>query len=174
MYGSINAVIMNIQISQIVAMTRHRVIGYQNKMPWHLPAELHYFKTITLNKTIIMGRKTFASIAHPLPHRHNIVLSKQHALTIPGCEVYADLETALKQATLHDHEEIMIIGGASLFIQTLPLAQRLYLTVIDANLPGDTFFPEFDVSKWHIISKKSHPADDKNLYAFQTEIWERG
>lgn len=164
---------MKKQISLIVAMSHDRVIGLHNKMPWHLPGELAYFKHTTLGKTVVMGRKTFDSIGHALPHRRNIIISKQMSLIIPGCEVYSNLDVALENATHTNDEEIMIIGGASLFTQTLPIAKRLYLTLIDAKLPGDTFFPEWNKAEWQIITNTYHQADQKNSYSFYTQVLER-
>lgn len=164
---------MSSQISLIVAMCHDRVIGYQNKMPWHLPAELAYFKRLTMGKTIIMGRKTFDSIGHALPGRRNIVISHQTNLWIPNCEVYHDLETMLTGEISQTNEELMVIGGATLFKQTLPFATTLYLTLIDAKLPGDAFFPEWDSEQWETISIEYHQPDPKNHYAFQTQLLKR-
>jgi len=157
-------------ISIIAAMTKHRVIGNKGKLPWHLPAELAYFKKMTLGKPVLMGRRTYESIGHPLPHRRTLVLTQQKLL-IPGCEVYASL--AEVWSSVSEPEELMVIGGAILFQQTLPLAQRLYLTIIDCDLPGDAYFPDWNPAEWREVHSQFHPADSNNRYAFRTILLER-
>ena len=158
------------QISLVAAMAHHRVIGYAGTMPWHLPQELAYFKRITTGKPIVMGRKTYESIGKALPHRRNIIISQQNNLYAPNCEVYASLESALNQ--LQQCEEVMIIGGESLFMQTIAYAQRLYLTLIDAEVQGDTYFPEWDKTAWTVLEQHDYPVGTKNNYAYQTIILE--
>lgn len=135
-------------------------------MPWHLPAELAYFKKITLGKTILMGRRTFESIGRALPHRRNLVISHQVDLHVRGCEIFPSLETALTAIPLD--EELMVIGGAMLYQQTLPMAQRMYLTMIDCDPPGDTYFPEWNLTEWRESNCLFHPANDDNPFAFRT------
>jgi dihydrofolate reductase len=159
------------KISLVAAMSRHRVIGFGGKMPWHLPAELAYFKKITLAKPVLMGRRTFESIGRALPQRRNLVLSGQRDLQLPGCEMYSALEAAL--AAVSNDEELMVIGGAELFRQTLPLAQRLYLTFIDYEFPGDAYFPEWDQTQWREIASAHHPTDAKNPLTFRTVLLEK-
>ena len=155
-------------ISLIAAMTRNRVIGYQNRMPWHLPADLQHFKAITLGKPIIMGRKTFESIGKPLPNRQNIVLTRSienlNGYSMGEACLAPTLDQAL--ALAEPQTEIMIIGGSELFQQALPLASRMYLTLIDVELEGDTFFPEWNPAEWHEIEREDHEPDDKNLYQY--------
>lgn len=151
-------------ISLIAAMTKNRVIGSQGQMPWHLPAELAYFKKITLGKPILMGRKTYDSIGRPLPNRRNFVLSRQPDLVIPGCEIVRSLENVL--ATIDPSEELMIIGGSSLFEQTIDLADRMYLTFIECELSGDSYFPDWNSLEWKEVSSEFHPQDHRNQYAF--------
>lgn len=161
-------------IALIAAMTQNFVIGHHNKMPWHLPAELAYFKNQTRHKPVVMGRKTFESIGRALPQRPNIVISRQTDLSLPGCTIFNNLPAALSDLSAKtDTKEIMIIGGAHLFEQTLPIAQRLYLTLIDVNLPGDTFFPMVDKTLWTVVTQCYHPADQYNQYGFLTQILER-
>lgn len=158
------------KISLIVAMTKNHVIGRDNKMPWHLPKDLAWFKRNTLNKPVIMGRKTFLSIGRPLPNRTNIVLSRspfEHA----GTQWADSLTTALKQVA--DAKEVMIIGGGELFKQTLPQADRIYLTEIQAELEGDTFFPEIDMHRWQILEEELTEPDEKNAYACRFMVLER-
>jgi dihydrofolate reductase len=133
-------------VSLIVAMGRNRVIGADNKMPWHLSADLRRFKQITLGKPIVMGRRTHESIGRPLPGRKNIVLTSDRYYAAPGCTVVHGLEEALEAA---DADEVMIIGGSSLYREFLPRAERIHLTLIHREFAGDTFFPEFDSREWH-------------------------
>lgn len=151
-------------ISLVAAMAHDRVIGFNESMPWHLPAELAYFKKITLGKPVLMGRRTFLSIGKALPGRRNLVLTRQKDLQLPGCEVYTSLEEVLKASS--KLPELMIIGGAQLFEQTLAIADRLYLSFIDFNFPGDTFFPAWKESEWQEIERIDHPSDNLNPYNF--------
>lgn len=133
----------SLPVSLIVAATRNQVIGRDNQMPWHLPADLRYFKQRTLGKPIIMGRKTWESLGRPLPGRLNIVITRQVDAELEGAEVFADLEAALQRgqawAAQQGVDEVMVIGGGQLYQQALALAQRVYLTRIDLELEGDTF-----------------------------------
>ena len=133
-------------ISMIAAMANNRVIGLDNKMPWHLPAELQLFKRATLGKPIVMGRNTFESIGRPLPGRLNIVLSRQAEYQPAGVTVVATLDDAIVAAG--DVEELMIIGGATIYKQCLAAADRLYLTHIDLTTTGDTWFPDYEQYSW--------------------------
>lgn len=135
-------------ISLIVAHDRNRVIGYENKMPWHLPGDLQYFKEMTMAKPIIMGRKTFESIGRPLPGRRNIVITRNTAYSADGIEVVGSLDEALQLAG--DVPEIMIIGGAQIFEQAMPIADKLYITLINHAFTGDTYFPSYD--QWQQIA----------------------
>lgn len=129
-------------ISLIVAHDKNHVIGLNNEMPWHLPGDLAYFKKTTMGKPIIMGRNTFESIGRPLPGRRNIVITRNTAYTAEGIEVVHSVEDALE--LVKDQEEIMVIGGQQIFTEVLPLADRLYITKIDFEFEGDTFFPAYD------------------------------
>lgn len=152
-------------ISLIAAMAKNRVIGKDNQMPWHLPADLKHFKTITMNKPIIMGRKTFESIGRPLPGRQNIVISRQMNYQAEGCDMANSIEAAIK---LVSHEkEIMIIGGGFLYSQALSIANKLYLTFIDLNVDGDTQFPEYEQLALTEIKREAFQADDKNPYSYE-------
>lgn len=152
-------------ISLIAAMAKNRVIGKDNKMPWHLPADLKHFKNITLSKPIVMGRKTFESIGSPLPGRENIIISRNKDYAIDGCIVVHSIEDAL--ILLADYEEIMIIGGGFLYSQTIEQANKLYLTFIDLDIDGDTQFPEFENLNLIEINRVKHLKDDKNPYNYQ-------
>lgn len=148
-------------LSLIVAMTQNRVIGKDNQMPWHLPADLAWFRQNTTGKPVIMGRKTFESIGRPLPKRTNIVLSRQ-PFEHDGVIWKDSLESAVD--FVHDSEEIMLIGGGQLFNEYLSKADRLYLTEIQTELDGDTFFPSINWDEWHIEFEQYRPADEQNPY----------
>lgn len=155
-------------IALIAAIDRRRAIGYQNKLLYWLPNDMKRFKALTTEHTIVMGRRTFESLPKgALPNRRNIVLSTSPGLELPGAEVFRSLEEAL--AACRADEQVYIIGGASLYRQALPLADRLCLTEIEAEAPqADAFFPEIDTSVWQEKSRESHPADEKHPcpYAF--------
>ncbi|TCJ94658.1 dihydrofolate reductase [Volucribacter psittacicida] len=157
-------------LSMIVAMTQNRVIGKDNQMPWHLPADLAWFKQHTLGKPVIMGRKTFESIGRALPKRPNIILSRS-AFHHQDIQVVQDMETAL--ALSKDYPEAMLIGGGQLFEQYIDKVDRLYLTIIQTELAGDTFFPELDWTQWHIQSELYRPADEQNAYDLRFFVLER-
>jgi dihydrofolate reductase len=145
---------MKMPVALIAAMTEQGVIGYQNKLPWHFPEELKYFKKVTLGKSIIMGRKTFVSLgSRPLPGRKNIILTQDKNFFANDCLVAHSVEEAIKIAG--DSGEIMIIGGAQIYQQFLPLATRLYITIIHQDYPGDTYFPTVDWKEWKTISEES-------------------
>ncbi|MEB8433141.1 type 3 dihydrofolate reductase [Cocleimonas sp. KMM 6892] len=152
------------KLSMIVAMAHNRVIGLDNKMPWHLPADLQWFKKTTLGSPIIMGRKTYDSIGRPLPGRLNIILSRNTELEIEGCTVVNTLSDALDAAKGAD--EVFITGGAHLYEKFLQDADCLYLTMIDADLEGDTFFPDYTQYAWKEIDRIDNPADEKNPYPY--------
>ena len=148
-------------LSLIVAMTKNRVIGKDNQMPWHLPADLALFRQNTTGKPVIMGRKTFESIGRPLPKRTNIVLSRQ-PFEHDGVIWKDSLESAVD--FVRDSEEIMLIGGGQLFNEYLSKADRLYLTEIQTELDGDTFFPSINWDEWLIEFEQYRPADEQNPY----------
>ena len=157
------------KIAMIAAMAANRVIGKDNKMPWHLPEELGYFKRVTMGKPVIMGRKTFESIGRPLPGRKNIVLSSNPGFRADGVTLVTTLEEAL--AAAGECDEVMIIGGARLYQQMLPKAERLYLTQIEVTVDGDAFFPEYQDFGWHESASELHVSS--NGTRFSTHILER-
>ena len=162
------------KISMIAAMAHDRVIGKDNQMPWHLPADLAHFKRVTLGKPVLMGRKTFESIGRPLPGRRNLVISRNPDYRIDGVEVVESLEAALALlASGEAVEELMVIGGGHLYAQLLPRADRLYLTQIDLAAPGDTRFPAFDDGEWSCLESEAYLADEKNPHPYRFEIWQR-
>ncbi|GGP79579.1 type 3 dihydrofolate reductase [Shewanella ulleungensis] len=156
------------RIAMIAAMANNRVIGKDNKMPWHLPEDLRHFKAMTLSKPVIMGRKTFESIGRPLPGRHNIVISRNPLLTIDGVTCVTDFDAALNVAG--DCEEVVVIGGGQLYEQLLPQADVLYLTMIDLDVEGDTHFPAWDDGSWHIENSETATNDKGLQYSFNTLV----
>lgn len=156
-------------ISLIAAMAAGRVIGNDNVMPWHLPADLAWFKKNTINKPVIMGRKTYESIGRPLPGRKNIILTRNR-----GSDERVTWVNSIDDALLaaQGAEEAMIIGGGNIYRQFLPLAQRLYLTHIEAQLQGDTHFPAYENGDWRTIFTETHEPDEKNSYHYRFIILE--
>ncbi|NND65705.1 MAG: type 3 dihydrofolate reductase [Gammaproteobacteria bacterium] len=159
------------KISIIVAMTDKRVIGRDNDLPWRLPNDLKRFKNITWGKPIVMGRKTFESIGKALPGRRNIVLSRSVSRSDEDVEWFASLAEAWQ--ALADEPEIMIIGGAQLFSDTLPVAERIYLTEVQSDIDGDVLFPEFDRSQWQAVESEQCQADDRHACDYRFVTLER-
>lgn len=159
-------------IALIVAMDRQRLIGRAGDLPWRLPDDLKHFKALTLNKIVLMGRKTWDSLGRPLPQRENWVLSRDPSFQPPGARVFASVPEALAAA---QDRELMVIGGAQLYAQTLALADTLYLTEVDADVgEGDAWFPDFDRSGWHETARAAHAADERHAYAFTFLTLRRG
>ena len=152
------------KLSLIVAMDENRLIGRDNQLPWHLPADLRYFKATTLGKPIVMGRKTFESIGKPLPGRRNIVITRNTDFTAADCDVVGSIDEAL--ANCAAEPEVMLIGGASLYAQTLERADCLYITRIHHAFDGDTWFPEFDLTRWQIEKQQDFEPDHDNPYPY--------
>jgi dihydrofolate reductase len=157
--------------SLVVAMARNRVIGRDNRLPWRLPADLAYFKEVTMGHPVIMGRRTFESIGKALPGRLNIVVSRNPAFRAPGCTVVASLGDAWRAAA--GAPEVAVIGGTSLFAEALPIADRIHLTEVQADVPGDTYFPDFDRSKWSEREVLRHSADERHPHAFRIVVLDR-
>lgn len=161
-------------ISCIVALDRNGLIGVNGRLPWRLPDDMKWFREQTMGKPVIMGRKTFESIPdrfRPLAGRHNIVVTRNGLYQAEGVTVVNSIEAALDAAGAVD--EVVVIGGAELYTQLLPQANRLYLTLIEAEFAGDVFFPAIDLAEWHEIYRQAHPADDQHEYAFTWLIWDR-
>ncbi|MHB1239177.1 MAG: type 3 dihydrofolate reductase [Gammaproteobacteria bacterium] len=157
-------------LALVVAMAENRVIGAGQRLPWHLPADLRHFKAVTLGKTVIMGRRTYASIGRPLPGRRNIVVSRDPSRLAPGCIVAGSLEDALTAA---QGEEVMVIGGAQLYREALPRAQRIHLTLVHAMVEGDTWFPDLAPGAWRETGREEHPADPHNPHPMTFLVLER-
>jgi dihydrofolate reductase len=160
-------------ISLLVAMDKNRLIGKDNDLPWRLPADLAYFKKITMGHSIVMGRKTYESIGRPLPGRENIIVSRNKDYEAPGCKVINTTEEILQLEAEQEHKELFVIGGAEIFTEVLPFANKLYITMIDEIFDGDTFFPEVGKEEWMLISEEQGIKDDKNPYLYYFQVFER-
>lgn len=164
-------------LSMIVATADDNVIGKDNDMPWHLPADLAYFKKVTLGKPIIMGRKTYESIGRPLPGRRNIVISRDVNYQADGIDTVTSVEQAIALVDGSDGregvEEIMVIGGGAIYKHCLPAAQRLYITHIKAKIDGDTQFPNYDDDSWNKVASEVRASDEKNAYVLDFSVYEK-
>lgn len=159
------------KISLVVATSKNNGIGKNNQLLWHLPNDLKFFKSTTSGHTVIMGRKTYESIGKALPNRRNIVITRQHDFHPENVEIVNSLEKAIQAC--QSEEEIFIIGGAEIYRQTLPIADRLYLTKVDVELEADAFFPPIQFEEWNILEHESHLADEKHAYNYEFLILER-
>lgn len=159
------------RLSLIVAMAENRVIGAAGKIPWHLPNELQLFKSVTMGHHIIMGRKTYESINRLLPGRTTVIVTRQSGYAVAGAKIAQSLEQAI--ALCGDDNEIFVIGGGELYRAAMPLADRLYLTVVDAAPEGDTHMPAFDPAQWQLQSTQHHAADDRHAHAYRFEVHDR-
>ena len=155
-------------ISLILAMGKNRVIGRDNKLPWYMPADLAHFKMTTMGKPILMGRKTWESIGKALPGRLNIVLTGRAGYYADGATVVNSIDDAISLCGSAD--ELMVIGGAGVYQAFLPSAQKIYLTLIDAEFDGDTFFPDLDEQEWCEEAREDHAADDRNPYEYSFRL----
>jgi len=167
---------MTPRLCLIAALAENRVIGRDNQLPWHLPADLRHFKALTLGKPIIMGRKTWDSLGRPLPGRLNLVVSRQADLQLEGAEVFASLEQAIARAsqwaTAQGVDELMLIGGAQLYELGLAMAERLYLTRVALSPQGDAWFPEVPKQDWRLLERQAQAAGEQSpAYCFET--WQR-
>jgi len=158
-------------LSLCVAMDKNQLIGKNNTLPWHLPADLKHFRAITMGKPIIMGRKTYDSIGRPLPGRLNVVLTGNQELMLAGCQVLHHLEDVL--AFSKQYEESVVIGGATVYAMLLPMVQRMYVTWVDAQCDGDTYFPDYVPKQWQEIERQDFSADANNAYPYSFTVLER-
>jgi len=159
------------RIELVAALDRHNAIGKNNTLPWHLPDDLKHFKTLTLDKPVLMGRKTAESLGRALPGRRNLVLTRSGRVPFAGMDVVASLDGALE---IVGDQELMVIGGANVFAQALPCATRMQLTHVDTIVAdADAFFPQFDALQWRVVSRESHAADAKHAFAFEFVAYER-
>jgi dihydrofolate reductase len=159
------------QIIIIAALADNYVIGSNNQLPWHLPSDLKHFRDLTLGKPIVMGRKTYESIGKALPGRRNIVLSKNKDLIAIGCEVYSSLEQAL--VMVKSCPEVFIIGGTAIYEQVLPLADKMYLTLVHGDFIGDIYFPKWNTKSWRILERQDFQPDQNHAYAYSFVVLKR-
>ncbi len=164
------------KLSLIVALAENNCIGIDNKLPWHLPEDLKYFRRLTTGNTVIMGRKTYESIGKPLPNRSNIVISRNADFQAEGVKVVATIEEAVKLADsiaeINGNEEAFIIGGAQIYQLTLPLAQRLYVTEVQKTVTGDAFFPSIEAAQWQEIASEPHYYEPSDTH-YKFVVYER-
>lgn len=164
-------------LALIAAYAQNRVVGINNQLPWHLPEDLKYFKRVTTGKAVIMGRKTYESIGRPLPNRTNIVITHNPDFSAPGIVVVNSLQAAIDHAenvnTINGEDEIMVIGGAAIYELALPMADRLYLTHVHAEVEGDAYFPEVDFADWKQVAKEDYAASETNPYDYSFAVYEK-
>ena len=162
------------RLSIIAAMSQNRVIGRDTRLPWHLPADWAHFKKLTMGHCLLMGRKTLESIGRPLPGRTMVVVTRQRDYAPPGAPPGVRVAHSLEEAlAMTAGDEVFIAGGAEIYRQTLPRVKRLYLTLVQATLEGDAYFPEFDEADWQLASQENYPADAKNPYPYGFLVYER-
>ncbi len=161
------------KVSLVVAATENNAIGKDNKLLWHLPNDMMFFKNTTWGMPVIMGRKTFDSMQKPLRGRTNIIITRQEMQAPPGTVVVNNPEQALKIAEDTDAKECFVIGGAEIFNQFLDQAYRIYMTRVQTTLDGDVFFPDIDQKEWELTDQQEFNADDKHAYAYSFQTWDR-
>jgi dihydrofolate reductase len=154
-------------------MDEKRGIGMEGKLPWHLPADLRHFKSLTMGHHIIMGRKTYESISRPLPGRTMVVVTRNPTYQAKECLIAHSLESAIEKARESGDDEVFIIGGSQIFAEALEMADRIYLTEVHANVPVNIFFPEYSPDEWEEVESDFNPADEKNQYPFTFKILSR-
>lgn len=162
-----------IRLSLVVAASENNVIGKDNKLLWHLPNDLKFFKNTTWGMPVIMGRKTFESVGKPLPGRTNIVITRQEGWNSEKVIVVKSMDEAIEQSSSIDAREAYIIGGGEIYKQSMDLADRIYITRVHAELEGDTFFPVIDTKKFELVSSLPFEADEAHQYAYTFEVWQR-
>ncbi len=160
------------RVSVIAALARNGVIGIENRLPWRLPEDLAHFKALTLGHPILMGRKTFESLGRPLPGRTNVVITRNPGYRPDGCLVAASIPAAI--ALCDGADEVFFIGGADLYAQAIPLADRLYLTEVDIEATGDAWFPDYDKRAFREVSRESHTGGKGEVLRFDFVVYERG
>jgi dihydrofolate reductase len=161
-------------LSIIVAISANNVIGTDNQLPWHLPADLQYFKSLTVDHPILMGRKTYDSIGRPLPKRTNIVITRDQSFHHDGLQIAHSIDQAIDFCREKNYDEVFIIGGDTIYSQTIHLADKLYITRVDTHIEnGTAFFPVIDVNQWKIISSEERKSDEKNTMNMIFEVYEK-
>ena len=160
-------------ISLVVAASENNVIGKDNRLLWHLPNDMKFFKNTTWGMPVIMGRKTFESMGKPLAGRTNIVMTRDKEWAASGTTTSANMDEAMKAAADTDAKEVFVIGGGEIFKQVLPQASRVYLTRVHTKLEGDAFFPELPAKDWKLLSQLDFTADAKHAFAYSFQVWQR-
>jgi dihydrofolate reductase len=160
-------------ISLVVAAAKNDVIGKDNRLLWRLPEDMKFFKNVTWGMPVVMGRKTFESLGKPLAGRKNIVITRQDDWNVEGTIPVKNLEEAIFLVKNMDVKEMMVIGGGEVYRMAFEKAKRIYITRVNAEPEGDTYFPHIDPKKWKLVSQKDHDADEKNKYAYSFQVWER-
>ena len=160
-------------ITLVVAASTNNVIGKDNQLLWTLPNDMKYFKNVTWGMPVVMGRKTFESLGKPLAGRNNIVLTRQDDWKVEGTLAVKAINDALFLAEEMGYKEVMVIGGGEIFKMIMEKADRIHMTRVDAVLEGDAFFPEIDPGTWKMVSREDHLADEKHLYAYSFQVWEK-
>jgi dihydrofolate reductase len=160
-------------ISCIVAVAKNNVIGKDNDIPWYLPADLQYFKKVTLNHAVIMGRNCYESIGRPLPKRTNIIVTRDPYFISSVCYVVRSIEEALSTAMAQGEEEVFIIGGGQIYEQTKGIWDKLYVTEVDLEVEGDIYFPKISLDEWSLISAEPQVKTEKNVYDYTFKLYER-
>jgi dihydrofolate reductase len=164
-------------LSIIVAASENNVIGIHNHLPWHLPVDMRYFKSTTIGKPIVMGRKSFDELGRALPGRPNIVITRQKDFAREGVIVVSSLEEGIEKAKTFNTEEIFVTGGGEIFKLALDIIDRVYITRVHATVQGDTYFPDFKPEEkpevWKLIKDERHEKDEKHEYALNFQVWER-
>jgi dihydrofolate reductase len=151
-------------ISLVAAAAENNIIGKENALPWRLPADLKFFKNLTMGHSIIMGRKTFQSVGKALPGRKNIIITRDNSFSAEDCIVLGSLSEAFQ--VCKDEDEIFVVGGAEIYHQSMEFADKIYLTRVHALFAGDTYFPDIHEDEWRVLSKEEHRADEKNIYPY--------
>jgi dihydrofolate reductase len=160
-------------ISFVVAAANNNVIGKDNQLVWNLPNDMKFFKNVTWGMPVVMGRKTFESLGKPLPGRKNIILTRQPGWKVKGTVAVKNFEDAVMLVKEMDVKEMMVIGGGEIFKLLFDKAKRIYLTRVDAEPEGDTYFPAIDPKQWRLVSQSNHEADEKHAYNYSFQVWER-
>lgn len=165
--------LINMTLSAITAVSQNNVIGLHNDLPWHLPADMRFFKSTTMGHVVVLGRKSYEAFGKAYPGRTNIVITRQQDYTLPDAIVVHSLEEAIQKAKTIEQQEIFILGGAQIFGQSMPLIDRIYLTRIYQDFDGDAFFPMMDMKEWKLVKDEKHDPDEKNKYTYAFQTWER-
>ncbi|WP_343688120.1 dihydrofolate reductase [Chitinophaga sp.] len=161
-------------VSIIVAASENNVIGIHNHLPWHLPVDMKYFKDTTMGKPIVMGRKSFEELGKVLPGRPNIMITRQEGYTRPGLIVVPSLEAGIEKAKTFGTDELFVTGGGEIFKMAIEkeIIDRIYLTRVHAEVEGDTYFPDFDQSKWVKVKDELYEKDERHQYSMSFQVWE--